>query len=84
MKILAEQCEFIRQEFQDITPFLDERSIRIWCAARARAYNRLYGRGGVAVVSRATGISRSRIYTGIAELSHPVPQQAKEGKNVGS
>ncbi len=52
----------------DISYALDERRIRLWCAARARAYNRKHGRGGVITVYRATGISRSRIYAGMNEL----------------
>jgi hypothetical protein len=47
---------------------LDERRIRLWCAARARAYNRQHGRGGVMVVHKATGVSRPRIYAGVKEL----------------
>ena len=61
----------IRQEFREISPLLDERRIRLWCASRARTYNRTCGRGGVTVVSRATGVSRPRIYAGIHELETP-------------
>lgn len=58
----------IHQEFQDIAPWLDERSLRLWCAARAKAYNRRHGRGGVAIIHAATGVSRRRIYAGLQEL----------------
>ncbi|MCP4097115.1 MAG: ISAzo13 family transposase [Planctomycetaceae bacterium] len=59
----------IRQEFQELAPLLDERRIRLWCAGRARAYNREHGRGGVMLVHHATGVSRRRIYAGIREIT---------------
>lgn len=65
----TERIEFIKEEYQEIVHALDERRIRLWCAARARAYNREYQKGGVMVLYRATGVSRSCIYAGIAELS---------------
>jgi hypothetical protein len=46
------------------SPFLDERERRLLAASEARAA----GRGGVAAVSRATGIARSTIGRGLADL----------------
>ena len=43
---------------------LNERTRRLWAAAEAREL----GRGGIAVVARATGISRSTIVRGTREL----------------
>lgn len=63
-----EQIEQIRLEFLDIKRVLDERSIRWWCASKAKAYNRLHTKGGVSIVHEATGISRSRIYRGLEEM----------------
>ncbi len=63
-----EQVEQIRLEFLDIHQVLDERSLRWWCASKARAYNRLHIKGGVSMVHEATGVSRSRIYRGIEEM----------------
>lgn len=68
MTDISEKIKAIREEFNDISSALDERRIRLWCAARARAYNRKYGRGGVMVVHKATAVSRSRIYAGVKEL----------------
>lgn len=62
------QKEQIRLEFIEIRDVLDERSRRRWCGAKARTYNRQYGRGGVTIVHEATGISRSCIYTAIKEI----------------
>jgi len=71
MNTQQKHIQAIRQEFQALSPQLDERRIRLWCAARAQAYNRAHGRGGVMVVSRATGVSRSRIYAGLHDLEDP-------------
>lgn len=68
MQVLLDTVKAIHDEFDDISGVLDERRIRLWCAARARAYNRMYGRGGVSIVYQATGVSRPRIYAGIREL----------------
>ena len=68
MNVREEELQAIRQEFQDIAPWLDERALRLWCAARAKAYNRRYDRGGVRIVHAATGVSRRRIYAGLQEL----------------
>jgi hypothetical protein len=43
---------------------MDERMKRLWVAAEARAL----GRGGPALVERATGIRGKRIYAGLRDL----------------
>jgi len=50
----------IAARFDALSPFLDERERRLFAASEARAV----GRGGVAAVSRATGIARSTIGRG--------------------
>ena len=54
----------LRCRFQRLEPFLDERGRRLFAANEALAL----GRGGVTAVSAATGIARSTINRGIAEL----------------
>ena len=54
----------IRQRFDALAPVLDERGRRRFAAAEALAA----GRGGIAAVSRATGLARSTIGRGLAEL----------------
>jgi hypothetical protein len=54
----------ITARFDALSPFLDERERRLLAASEARAA----GRGGVAAVSRATGIARSTIGRGLADL----------------
>lgn len=72
MKILPEKAqktiEAIKEEFEDISYALDERRKRLWCAAKAKAYNRENGKGGVTLVHLATKISRPTIYAGLKEL----------------
>ena len=54
----------IMSRFDALSPFLDERERRLFAASEARAA----GRGGVAAVSRATGIARSTIGRGLSDL----------------
>ncbi len=65
---LPENAKVIKKEFEDIAHSLDERRIRLWCAAKARSYNRIYGWGGVMAVHKATHVSHPRIYLGIKEI----------------
>lgn len=58
----------IKTGYDDISHSLDERRIRLWCAAKARAYDRIYKRGGVTAVHKATGVSRPRIYSGLKDI----------------
>ena len=55
----------IRQRFEAVAPFLDERRRRLVAASEAIAA----GYGGIAAVAAATGISRATIGRGIAEIS---------------
>lgn len=54
----------IKARFEALEPILDERERRLFAASEARAA----GHGGVAAVSRATGIARSTIDRGLADL----------------
>ena len=51
---------------------LDERGRRLWAAAEARSA----GRGGIAAVVRATGISESTVLRGLADLESGEPPPA--------
>jgi transposase len=57
----------IASRFNALTAVLDERTRRLLGAAESKAI----GRGGISVVSRATGLSRPVIRQGIAELKDP-------------
>jgi len=54
----------LRAKFEAVLPHLDERSARLVLAGEARSL----GHGGIAVVARASGASRSRVQQGVAEL----------------
>ena len=54
-----------------LSPHLDERTRRLWCAAQAQAL----GHGGLTRVQEATGVSRSCLTRGITDLAaSPFPE----------
>jgi hypothetical protein len=57
--------EAIRERYTQLSPHLDERGRRMFAAAEARAA----GYGGIAAVSRATGLAASTIGRGLKELA---------------
>ena len=57
----------IKARFAALRSSLDERSRRLFAAAETQ----VIGRGGISMVSRATGVSRQAIRQGIAELQQP-------------
>ena len=57
----------IGTRFQLLSPFLNERTRRLAAAAEAAAI----GRRGISLVSRATGVSRRAIRSGLAQLRSP-------------
>lgn len=56
--------EEIRNRFTSLRSVMDERMCRLWAAAEARAV----GRGGISLVAAATGMTRTRIASGLREL----------------
>jgi hypothetical protein len=54
----------IRAKYRVLCGVLDERGRRVWAAAEARSLPY----GGVSLVARATGLSRTTIHTGMREL----------------
>jgi hypothetical protein len=59
----------IEGKYIELLDDLDERGRRRWAAVEARAL----GRGGIAAVARATGLSDRTIRTGLKELDDPDP-----------
>jgi len=57
---------------------MDERLRRQWAATEARDM----GRGGVTLVARATGLSRTTITAGLHELDQPASQRAAEADRI--
>lgn len=56
----------IKQRYDTISPFLDEKQIRLFVAAEALTY----GEGGISKVAQTLGVSRSTVSKGIQELQH--------------
>ena len=75
----AKVVEWIREKYRDLADELDERGRRRWTAIEARSL----GRGGIAAVAAATGISDRTIRTGIQEFeafqSLPANRQRRDG-----
>jgi hypothetical protein len=59
----------IRAKYRALLRAMDERHRRLWAGTEARAL----GRGGIAVVARATGLARNTIVRGLAELEEKRP-----------
>lgn len=69
----------IKQRFEALAGFLDERLRRIVAAAEAA----VIGYGGISVVSRETGVSRRAITLGREELKHPEGASDKRIRKEG-
>jgi hypothetical protein len=69
----------IKARFDSLAPFLDEREQRLFAASEARAA----GHGGVMAVWRATGIARSTIGRGLADLRAGVEQLGNRVRRPG-
>src|SRR2546427_1063256 len=57
----------VRTRWEAIAPHFDERQRRLWACAEARSL----GRGGISLVSRATGFSRQTLHSGMKDLDAP-------------
>ncbi len=69
----------LRRKYKALAPVLTERSRRVWAASEAVAL----GHGGIGVVERATGISRSTISRGIRESEAGRPQHPERTRQPG-
>jgi len=64
----------IRERWLVVRDALDERGRRLWAAAEARSH----GRGGIAAVVRATGMSEMTVRRGLAEVDRgPRPPEGR-------
>ncbi len=74
------QLATLRSKHAALAPVFTERSRRVWAATEARAL----GHGGIALVERATGISRSTIQRGIRELESGETLVAERTRKAGA
>jgi hypothetical protein len=63
--------ESIQTKYEQLVPYLNETSLRMWAAVEAISL----GHGGITSVARATGLSRTTIHAGIAELQQSESQR---------
>ena len=75
----ASVVKWIREKYTALIGDLDERGRRRWAATEARAL----GRGGIAAVAQATGMSDRTIRNGISELSDPQSLTAGRQRRPG-
>jgi transposase len=66
--------QMIAKKFKKISPYLDERTLRIWAATEALDQTR----GGITKISKITGLSRPTIYSGIEEINKKRTKKFKE------
>jgi Rhodopirellula transposase DDE domain len=70
----------IAERYRALGPELNERQRRLWAASEARSY----GRGGIAAVVRATGISKNTVVRGIAEVREGARLDAGRVRRAGA
>ena len=56
--------ETIQRKYEQLAPYFNECILRVWAASEALSW----GHGGITSVARATGLSRTTVHAGIAEL----------------
>ena len=71
-----DQAPAVEAKFKALSPRLDEATLRLWAAAEARSL----GRGGVSVVARVAGLSRTTVYAGLAEIEAAGKANGKRSK----
>jgi len=78
--ISSETRTAIGVKFQQLAPYLNEKTRRLWAATEALTL----GRGGVSAVASATGLSRTTIHTAMGELQAAAapPGPAESGPRV--
>jgi len=70
----------IRAKYRALLAAMDERHRRRWAGTEARAL----GRGGIAVVTRATGLARNTVVRGLAELAQKTPLSPDRVRRPGA
>ena len=71
--------ELISKRFSLLAPILDEKQLRLYVAVEALAI----GRGGISLVSQASGVSRPTITSGCKELSEEGARKNATGRASG-
>ena len=77
--IRSAQARAARQRYREMAPVLNEQSRRRFAALEARAL----GHGGVSLMARITGLSRSTIYHGRSDICRKVSAPAGRLRKAG-
>jgi hypothetical protein len=72
--------ESIGAKYRTLLPTFSERIRRLWAGTEARAL----GRGGIAVVARATGLARNTVVRGLKELDEDSPLDPARVRHAGA
>ena len=70
----------IRAKYRALLPTFSERMRRLWAATEAR----VLGHGGIAVVTRATGLARNTVVRGLKELDADSPLDPARVRRSGA
>lgn len=65
--MVTQSEQSVTEKFRILNPEFNERLRRLWAAAEAKAY----GHGGITLLARVTGLSRTTIHQGLKELANP-------------
>lgn len=74
-----ENAELIAKRYKLLSPFVDEKTKRLLLSAESIAI----GHGGIEIVSKATGVSRTTISTGLKELKTPETIEKSRIRRIG-
>ena len=77
--IRAAQVRSARKRYREMAPVLNEQSLRRFVALEAGAL----GHGGVSLMSRISGLARSTIYHGLADIRDDTSAPAGRVRKVG-
>jgi transposase len=69
----------VRERFQFLSPWLNERSLRLWAGTEAK----VLGWGGVRAVARASGLAINTVRRGFAELAGQASSQPQRIRREG-
>ncbi len=61
---MEDRARALQLKLADVLPFLNEKQRRVLAASEAKAY----GRGGIQIIARITGMCQQTIYNGLADL----------------
>jgi transposase len=79
MSISQSHLEQIQYKYEILRASLDEKGRRLWAATEAA----VYGRGGVALVCKATGMSNATIHKGLKEINNSSAPPEERVRHIG-